>query len=550
MPRIAISYRRADAQDITGRIFDRLATRYGRQSVFRDIDNIRPGFDFRDQISHALGRADVLLVIVSPRWVGRTGRRSRINDEADPVRIEVETAIKRDIPVIPVLVGGAEMPRTTQLPDSIHSFVFRHAVSIDSGLDFDIHVDRLCRNIDRILEDPSAEPIAVSPDPKPAEAPATNEAQEEDGGLASAAPKSGDTDKPSIDDPEAPAEPNAPADNSEPVPGARTVEEPDEPAQTQVALDQTGSDGTEAANLAPPAPSPEPPRPEIAAISAGPSVAAEAPGPVAAIAQSDRRAATTAPTRSSPQAAAPRKRSPMVVLIAVIFAAVLAYTAYELMSSTAPVSTVAVSSAPSAPTDAAAAAQTAAAPVALPPEPAADATLSTPPNLPPQLLPADLKRFAAFDQTRAAAIAQAEKGADSKSDLDDLMTVLGGNARPITVNSLLGNWRCRTLKLGGSLSSLTIYTNFKCNISAQGNALIFQKVSGSQRTRGNLYRISDTRYVYVGAGSYNDDPPNAYGATPDMDEVAYLEQVAPNRLRMEFPKPHFESDLDIMELRK
>ena len=51
MSKIAISYRRSDSQDITGRIFDRLAQRYGKSTVFRDIDNIRPGIDFRAQIA-------------------------------------------------------------------------------------------------------------------------------------------------------------------------------------------------------------------------------------------------------------------------------------------------------------------------------------------------------------------------------------------------------------------------------------------------------------------------------------------------------------------
>src|ERR1700751_5842882 len=99
MPRIAISYRRADSQDITGRIFDRLIQRFGRQSVFRDIDSIRPGIDFRTQIDETLQSTDVLLVIVGPKWLGRSkGAEARIDNEADLVRIEVATALKRNIP--------------------------------------------------------------------------------------------------------------------------------------------------------------------------------------------------------------------------------------------------------------------------------------------------------------------------------------------------------------------------------------------------------------------------------------------------------------------
>jgi hypothetical protein len=74
LAKIAISYRRSDSQDITGRIFDRLSQQYGRDTVFRDIDSIKPGIDFRTQIADALTATDVLLVIVGPRWLLRSGK--------------------------------------------------------------------------------------------------------------------------------------------------------------------------------------------------------------------------------------------------------------------------------------------------------------------------------------------------------------------------------------------------------------------------------------------------------------------------------------------
>ena len=107
MAKIAISYRRSDSQDITGRIFDRLAQHFGKETVFRDIDSMEPGVDFRDQISKALTTSDVLLAIVGPKWLGLgEGTRHRIQNEDDPVRVEVETALTRKIPIVPVLVGG------------------------------------------------------------------------------------------------------------------------------------------------------------------------------------------------------------------------------------------------------------------------------------------------------------------------------------------------------------------------------------------------------------------------------------------------------------
>jgi TIR domain len=70
MAKITISYRRDDSMDITGRIFDRLTSRYGRETVFRDIDSIPPGLDFREHIRASIEDSDVLMVVVGPRWMG------------------------------------------------------------------------------------------------------------------------------------------------------------------------------------------------------------------------------------------------------------------------------------------------------------------------------------------------------------------------------------------------------------------------------------------------------------------------------------------------
>jgi hypothetical protein len=152
MPKIIISYRRTDA-DVTGRIFDRLVLRYGKESVFRDIDNIPFGIDFRKVINNALRDTDVFIAIVGPNWRGVSEDGSiRMNDANDLVRVEVETALQRDIPVIPVLVGNALMPKPGELPESLQDFSFRNAANIDSGRNFETDVDRLMRSMERLLE--------------------------------------------------------------------------------------------------------------------------------------------------------------------------------------------------------------------------------------------------------------------------------------------------------------------------------------------------------------------------------------------------------------
>jgi TIR domain len=162
MAKITVSYRREDSEAITGRIFDRLVGRFGKTSVFRDIDNIPPGVDFRTHIDEALETTDVLLVVIGRRWLGSAKPgNARIHDADDPVRIEVETALKRGISVIPVLVNDTKMPTAAQLPKTLKDFVFRNAVRVDSGQDFDHHTDRLLRAMDRTLER-SGKPASAS----------------------------------------------------------------------------------------------------------------------------------------------------------------------------------------------------------------------------------------------------------------------------------------------------------------------------------------------------------------------------------------------------
>src|SRR5580693_4462717 len=84
MSKITVSYRRNDSDAITGRIFDRLVAHYGPDTVFRDIDNIPPGIDYRRYINDALATTDILLAIVGPQWAGR--KADGLEDFDDHVR--------------------------------------------------------------------------------------------------------------------------------------------------------------------------------------------------------------------------------------------------------------------------------------------------------------------------------------------------------------------------------------------------------------------------------------------------------------------------------
>ncbi len=151
MPKIAISYRRADTSAIAGRIFDRLAGHFGESAVFMDIDNIPFGIDFRTHIQETLQRTDVLIAVIGGNWLGVGADGSaRMNEKADPVRVEIETALQRNIPIIPVLVDGAKMPDSAALPVEFGNFAFLNAAEVSSGRDFRTHTDRLIGAVDRL----------------------------------------------------------------------------------------------------------------------------------------------------------------------------------------------------------------------------------------------------------------------------------------------------------------------------------------------------------------------------------------------------------------
>jgi len=143
MARIFISYRRVDSQAYVGRLYDRLSKRFGRKNVFMDIDTINPGADFGDVIEKAVSSCDALLVVIGEQWLRITddsGQR-RLDNPRDYVRLEITTALERDIRVIPVLVGGASMPSFSDLPEPLNRLARLNALQI--GPHFHPDVNRL-----------------------------------------------------------------------------------------------------------------------------------------------------------------------------------------------------------------------------------------------------------------------------------------------------------------------------------------------------------------------------------------------------------------------
>jgi hypothetical protein len=156
---IAISYRREDSLPVAGRLYDRLQTEFGKGNVFMDFDSIPYGVDFRDHIRQMIDRSKVLVAIIGPNWMGKHKHRGRrIDEPTDFVRLEIAYALERRLPIIPILVSNTQMPRSEELPTDIAALAFRNGLSLDVGIDFHHHAERLVGAINRILTTPPPVP--------------------------------------------------------------------------------------------------------------------------------------------------------------------------------------------------------------------------------------------------------------------------------------------------------------------------------------------------------------------------------------------------------
>lgn len=145
---VFISYRRDDSADITGRIYDRLIEHFSRDIVFKDVDSIPLGIDFRQHLEKALSQCRVLIAVVGNEWMGSEEGKRRIDDPRDHVRLELELALSRNIPVIPVLVRRATIPTEEALPPSLRSLAYRNGIQVRPDPDFHGDVDRLIKGIE------------------------------------------------------------------------------------------------------------------------------------------------------------------------------------------------------------------------------------------------------------------------------------------------------------------------------------------------------------------------------------------------------------------
>lgn len=152
MPKIFISYRRQDAAHQADRLYHALrpAVPDPKRDIFIDIDNIPAGRDFVEHLDAMVSQCEVLICLIGPHWMDarhpETGLR-RLDDPNDFVRVEIASALKRNIPVAPVLLDGASMPAAKDLPDDLKPLTRRQAAQVRRET-FDQDSERFIRSLD------------------------------------------------------------------------------------------------------------------------------------------------------------------------------------------------------------------------------------------------------------------------------------------------------------------------------------------------------------------------------------------------------------------
>lgn len=140
--RVFMSYRRADSPHFVGRLHDRLCAEFGDLNVFRDIDSIRPGEEFAKVIIDTLDDVDVVVGVIGHQWA----RQAASVDERDYVHMELAEALRRNKPLIPVLVDGTPLPRRSELPAELAGLL-DHNVAAISDASFRRDASRLVEGI-------------------------------------------------------------------------------------------------------------------------------------------------------------------------------------------------------------------------------------------------------------------------------------------------------------------------------------------------------------------------------------------------------------------
>lgn len=155
--KIFISYRREDTSGESGRLKDKLEQVFGQENIFYDVETLEVGLNFDQSIAKALDESKVLLAMIGPHWLKATDAagKPRIMKSQDWVRKEISLALQKNLRVIPILVNGATMPDSSELPEDLQELSLKHAQEISSSR-WNYDVGELVKVLEKIIAKKSA----------------------------------------------------------------------------------------------------------------------------------------------------------------------------------------------------------------------------------------------------------------------------------------------------------------------------------------------------------------------------------------------------------
>jgi TIR domain/Double zinc ribbon len=163
--KLFISYRREDTDDFAGRLHDYLVKEFGTDNIFKDVDSIRTGDNWKVTLEQSVAQCDVVVTLIGEQWVKCTDKngKTRIKCDDDWVRFELEAALRNNRIVLPVLVKGTKPLRNEDLPESLHWLTDIHATEVRGGSQFKDDVARFISELrlrrERFAEQKKAIPV-------------------------------------------------------------------------------------------------------------------------------------------------------------------------------------------------------------------------------------------------------------------------------------------------------------------------------------------------------------------------------------------------------
>jgi hypothetical protein len=156
MPRVFLSFRKADSRWLRNRVHQALADRFGSDAVFKSGTSIQAGADFAEILRRQAAESELMLVLIGPDWLDARGEDgARLLDRPhDWVRVEIAAARKAGNRVVPLLLGDATMlPAPAALPDEIAFLAGLQFLRV-AETHLDGELDRLCADVTALLPGP------------------------------------------------------------------------------------------------------------------------------------------------------------------------------------------------------------------------------------------------------------------------------------------------------------------------------------------------------------------------------------------------------------